>query len=418
MTAKDAESPPPPASPAARDSVVPGVERNVFRLGIVSFFTDISTEMIYPLVPIFLTETLGAPRAILGAIEGLAESTTSMFRVVSGWLSDKVGKRKPFLLAGYSLSAVAKVFLAVAFHWPMVLFARVGDRLGKGLRTSPRDALIAQWTPPSVRGRGFGFHRAADTAGAVVGPLAALALLALIGENYRPIFALALVPAVLAVIVLRAVSDRAPAPDERGSESRPQFRDFGRAYYVFLVISLVFALGNSSDVFIILRARNLGLGVSEAVLAYALYNLVYALLSMPAGIASDRLGRRGVIAGGFAIFAAVYFGFAVVDAGAYVWLLFGVYGIYMALTEGVGRALVADFVGAQWRGTALGLYQGAMGLMILLSSILAGVLWDQVGASAPFFLGGSTAALAFLLAVLFLPRGRLLGQPAPAVGLS
>jgi len=411
MTAKDDKSSLDTAPSVARDSVVPGVERNVFRLGIVSFFTDISSEMIYPLVPIFITETLGAPRAILGAIEGLAESTTSVFKVVSGWLSDKVGKRKPFALAGYSVSAVAKVFLAVAFQWPMVLFARVVDRFGKGLRTSPRDALIAQWTPPSVRGRGFGFHRAADTAGAVVGPLAALALLALIGENYRPIFALALVPALLAIIVLRGVSDRAPAPDERESQARLRFRDFGRGYYVFLGISLVFALGNSSDVFIILRARDLGLGVSEAVLAYALFNVVYALLSMPAGIASDRLGRRGVIAGGFAIFAAVYFGFAFVDAGAYIWLLFAVYGVYMALTEGVGRALVADFVGAQWRGTALGLYQGAMGLMILLSSILAGVLWDQVGASAPFFLGGSTAALAFLLAVFLLPRRPLPGQP-------
>jgi len=411
MTAKDDKSPLDAAPSVARDSVVPGVERNVFRLGIVSFFTDISSEMIYPLVPIFITETLGAPRSILGAIEGLAESTTSVFKVVSGWLSDKVGKRKPFALAGYSVSAVAKVFLAVAFQWPMVLFARVVDRFGKGLRTSPRDALIAQWTPPSVRGRGFGFHRAADTAGAVLGPLAALALLALIGENYRPIFALALVPAVLAIIVLRGVRDRAPASEEHGPQPRLRFRDFGRGYYVFLGISLIFALGNSSDVFIILRARDLGLGVSEVVLAYTLFNVVYALLSMPAGIASDRLGRRGVIAGGFAIFAAVYFGFAFVDAGAYIWLLFAVYGVYMALTEGVGRALVADFVGAQWRGTALGLYQGAMGLMILLSSVLAGVLWDQVGASAPFFLGGSTAVLAFLLAVFLLPRRPLPGQP-------
>jgi MFS family permease len=377
----------------------------------VSFVIDISSEMIYPLVPIFLTETLRAPGAIVGAIEGLAESTTSIFKVVSGWLSDKIGKRKPFVVVGYSLSAVGKVFLAVAFHWPTVLFARVVDRFGKGLRTSPRDALIAQWTAPSVRGRGFGFHRAADTGGAVVGPLVALALLALIGENYRPIFALAVVPAVLAIVLLRGVSDRPPAPAERDAQPRLQFRDFGRPYYIFLGISLVFALGNSSDVFIILRARNLGLGVSEAVLAYVLYNLVYALLALPAGIASDRVGRRRVIAGGFAIFAVVYFGFAVIDAGAYVWLLFAVYGIYMALTEGVGRALVADFVGAQWRGTALGLYQGAMGLMILLSSVLAGVLWDQVGPAALFFLGGSTAALAFLLAVFLLPRRPLLGEP-------
>jgi len=411
MNAEEDNAPRLPAAPSARDSVVPGVERNVFRLGIVSFLTDISSEMIYPLVPIFITETLGAPRAILGVIEGLAESTASVFRVGSGWFSDKVGKRKLFALVGYSVSAVGKVLLAVAFHWPTVLLARVVDRFGKGVRSSPRDALIAQWTPPSVRGRGFGFHRAADTAGAVVGPLAALALLALIGENFRPIFALALVPAVFGVIVLRGVSDRPPAADERGSQPRPRLRDFGAAYYIFLAISLVFALGNSTDAFIILRARNLGLGVSEAILAYTLYNVVYALLSMPAGIVSDRLGRRRVIAGGFGVFAVVYFGFAVIDAGAYVWLLFAVYGIYMALTEGVGRALVADFVGAQWRGTAFGFYQGAMGLMILLSSILAGVLWDQVGAAAPFFLGGSTAALAFLLAVLLLPGRSPLGQP-------
>ena len=411
MTAKDAKPPPGAAAPAARDSIVPGVERNVFRLGIVSFFIDISSEMIYPLVPIFLTETLRAPAAIVGAIEGLAESTTSVFKVVSGWFSDKIGKRKPFVVVGYSLSVVGKVFLALAFHWPTVLFARVVDRFGKGVRTSPRDALIAQWTPPSVRGRGFGFHRAADTAGAVFGPLAALALLALIGVHYRIIFALAVVPAVLAILLLRGVGDRPPAPEERGSQPRPRLRDFGGGYYVFLAISLVFALGNSSDVFIILRARNLGLGVSEAVLAYVLYNLVYALLAMPAGIVSDRIARWHVIAGGFAIFAVVYFGFAVIDAGAYVWLLFAVYGIYMALTESVGRALVVDFVGAQWRGTALGLYQGAMSLMILLSSVLAGVLWDQVGPAAPFFLGGSTAALAFLMAVLLLPRRSLLRQP-------
>lgn len=411
MTAKHEKSQASAPPRVAGDSVVPGVERNVFRLGIVSFFTDISSEMIYPLVPIFLTETLGAPRAIVGVIEGVAESTASTFRVVSGWLSDKVGKRKPFALAGYGMSAVGKLFLAVAFHWPTVMVARVVDRFGKGMRSAPRDALIAQWTEPSVRGRAFGFHRAADTAGAVVGPLAALALLALIGENYRPIFAIALAPAVLGVVVLRGVRDKPPASEERRSEPRVHLRDFGRAYYVFLGISLIFALGNSSDVFIILRARNVGLGVSEAVLAYALYNVVYALLSMPAGIVSDRLGRRGVIAGGFAIFAAVYFGLAVVDAGAYVWLLFAVYGVYMASTEGVGRALVTDFVGAQWRGTALGLYQGAMGVMILLSSILAGVLWDQVGPAAPFFLGGSTAALAFALAVLLLPRRALLDEP-------
>ena len=400
------------ASELATGSPVPGVHRNVFRLGVVSFFADISSEMIYPLVPLFLTSVLGAPLAVVGAIEGVAESTASVMRLVSGWVSDRVGRRKPFVLVGYALAAVAKPLLALAFHWPTVMFARFVDRSGKGLRTSPRDALIGQWTEPTARGRAFGFHRAADTAGAVVGPLAALALLALLGQNYRLIFVLAFIPGAIGVLLLRGVGERgASSSAEAPSGPRPKLSDFGGRYYVFLLLSLLFALGNSSDVFLILRARDVGLGVSEVVLAYVAYNAVYALLSLPAGVASDRLGRRGVIALGFAIFAAVYFGFAVVDTGAYVWGLFAVYGVYMAMTEGVGRALVTDFVGAQWRGTALGLYQGSMGLMILLSSVIAGVLWDRIGPAAPFLLGGSTAALAAVLALAVLPRRPVMAQP-------
>jgi MFS family permease len=393
------------AEVAPRPSVVPGVERNVFILGIVSFFTDISSEAVYPLVPMFLTTTLNTPLAVVGAIEGLAESTASALRWPSGWLSDRLGRRKPFVVLGYGLAAVAKPLLALAFHWPVVLFARFVDRFGKGLRTAPRDALVAQWTERGERGRAFGFHRAVDTAGAVLGPLGALALLAILGENFRLIFLLAFIPAALGMVLLRLVGERTPR-QVGAAAARPQAGGlrFGRAYYAFLVVSLVFALGNSSDAFLILRSRDLGLGVSEAVLAYVAYNVSYSLLAMPAGIASDRVGRRNVIGLGFAIFAAVYLGFAVIDAGAYVWLLFPVYGVYMALTEGVGRALVADLVPGERRGSALGLYQGGVGLMALLSSIMAGFLWDHVDASAPFFLGGSTAALALVLLLVFLPR--------------
>lgn len=399
-------------SELGESSPVPGVHRSVFRLGGVSFFADISSEMIYPLVPIFLTSVLGAPLAIVGAIEGVAESTASVMRLVSGWVSDRVGRRKPFVIVGYALAAVGKPLLALAFHWPTAMFARFVDRFGKGVRTSPRDALIGQWTDPAARGRAFGFHRAADTAGAVIGPLGALALLALLGQNYRLIFALAFVPGAISVLLLRGVGERGePSPAEAPSAPRPKWADFGGRYHAFLFLSLLFALGNSSDAFLILRARDVGLGVSEAVLAYVLYNAVYALLAMPAGVASDRLGRRGVIALGFAIFAGVYFGFGLVGDGAYVWGLFAVYGLYMAMTEGVGRALVTDFVGARWRGTALGLYQGSMGMMILLSSIIAGVLWDQIGPAAPFLLGGSTAALAAALALPVLPRRSVVGQP-------
>jgi len=390
-----------------RPSVVPGVERNVFILGIVSFFTDISSEAVYPLVPMFLTTSLNAPLAVVGAIEGLAESAASVLRWPSGWLSDRLGRRKPFVVLGYGLAAVAKPLLALAFHWPVVLFARFVDRFGKGLRTAPRDALVAQWTEREERGRAFGFHRAVDTAGAVLGPLGALALLAVLGDNFRLIFVLAFIPAALGMVLLRLVAERPPQP-EAAAAARPQGGGlrFGRAYYAFLIVSLVFALGNSSDAFLILRSRDLGLGVSEAVLAYVAYNVSYSLLAMPAGMASDRLGRRNVIGLGFAVFAAVYLGFAVIDAGAYVWLLFPVYGVYMALTEGVGRALIADLVpGESALGGALGLYQGGVGLMALLSSIMAGFLWDHVDAAAPFFLGGSTAVLAFVLLLVLLPRG-------------
>ncbi len=399
------------ATGTGEGSPVPGVHRNVLRLGGVSFFTDVSSEMIYPLVPIFLTSVLGAPLAIVGAIEGLAESTASVMRLVSGWLSDRIGRRKPFVLVGYALAVVGKPLLALAFHWPTAMFARFVDRFGKGVRSSPRDALIGQWTDPATRGRAFGFHRAADTAGAVVGPLTALALLALLGENYRLLFVLAVIPGLMGVLLLRGVGERHASPAEAASGPPQRWTDFGGRYYAFLFLCLLFAVGNSSDAFLILRARDVGLSVSEAVLAYVLYNAVYAVLSLPAGVASDRLGRRAVIGLGFAIFAVVYFGFALVDAGGYVWGLFAVYGVYMAMTEGVGRALVTDFVGARWRGTALGLYQGSMGLMLLLSSIFAGVLWDRIGPAAPFMLGGSTAALAAVLAFPLLPGRSAVNEP-------
>jgi MFS family permease len=246
-----------------------------------------------------------------------------------------------------------------------------------------------------------------DTAGAVLGPLGALVLLAVLGENFRLIFVLAFIPAALGIVLLRLVGERTPQPQAARTpvgESKGGGLRFGAVYYAFLIVSLVFALGNSSDAFLILRSRNLGLGVSEVVLAYVAYNASYSLLAMPAGIASDRLGRRNVIGLGFVIFTAVYLGFAVIDASAYVWLLFPVYGVYMALTEGVGRALVAGLVPGERRGSALGLYHGGIGLMALLSSIMAGLLWDHVDASAPFYLGGSTAALAFVLLLVLLPR--------------
>ena len=386
------------------DSPVPGVKRPVFILGIVSFLTDVSSEMVYPLVPLFLTSALGAPVAAVGLIEGVAESAASLFKTVGGWASDRLRMRRPLVFAGYALSAAAKPLLAAAYVWPVALLVRFGDRAGKGVRTAPRDALVADATPLGLRGRAFGFHRAADTLGAVVGPAIALGLLAVFADNFRLIFILAVVPAVAGVALIAFVKERPPAAAPSGAVA-PSWRGMGRGFYVFLGISLVFALGNSSDAFLLLRAKDLGLSNSEVVLSYMLFNLVYAVVAMPAGIASDRLGRRNVIGLGFAIFAAVYVGFGLAGGGAVVWPLFAVYGLYMALTEGVGRAFVTDFVASERRATALGLYQGATGAMILLSSVIAGVLWDAVGAAAPFFLGGATALAALVALAVLRPRG-------------
>ena len=366
--------------------------------------------MVYPLVPLFLTSVLGTPVVAVGLIEGLAESAASLFKTVGGWASDRLRMRKRLVFSGYALSAVAKPLLAAAYVWPVALLVRFGDRAGKGIRTAPRDALVADVTPAEERGRAFGFHRAADTLGAVVGPAVALALLVIFADNFRLIFILAFAPAVAGVALVSLVKERPPAPASL-TPRRAAWRELGTGFYVFLGVSLVFALGNSSDVFLLLRAKDVGLSNSEVVLSYMLFNLVYAALAMPAGIASDRIGRRSVIAVGFGVFAAVYVGFALAGRGAVIWPLFALYGVYMALTEGVVRALVVDFVPSDRRATALGLYQGGMGAMILLSSVIAGVLWSAIDPAAPFFLGAAAALAALALLLTVLPR-----RPIEAAG--
>lgn len=393
------------SGPGGPDSLVPGVKRPVFILGIVSFLTDISSEMVYPLVPLFLTSELGAPLAAVGLIEGLAESAASLFKAAGGWVSDRLRVRRSLVVAGYALSALAKPLMAAASAWPAVLAIRFQDRVGKGVRTAPRDALVADVTPENERGRAFGFHRSADTVGAVAGSAIALGLLASLGDEFRVIFLIAAVPALAGVALIFLVRERPPGTAVEGAPAG-SWRDLGAGFYLFLGISLVFALGNSSDAFLLLRAKDLGLGNAEVVLAYVLFNVVYAAAAMPAGVVSDRLGRAIVIGGGFAVFAAVYLGFAAAGRGAVVWPLFAVYGVYMALTEGVGRAFVSDFVPSERRATALGLYQGAMGAMVLLSSVIAGALWDAVDPAAPFVLGGVTGLAALVGLVVLKPRGR------------
>ena len=395
-------------------SPVPGVTRNVFRLGIVSFATDIASEMAYPLIPIFLTSTLGAPVAALGVIEGVAEGTASSLKVVSGWLSDRVGRRKGLVAAGYALSVLGKALLALAFAWPQVFAARFVARFGKGVRTSPRDALIADGTPSSLLGRAFGFHRALDTAGAVVGPLIALLLVGAWGLSIRAVLLLALVPAVAAVAILLLVRDIPPKSAARAdADESPE--PVPGAYWAFLAVVLVFTIGNSSDAFLILRARDVGLSVSLVVVAYVAFNVSYSLLSTPAGIISDRVDRRLLYTLGLVIYGVVYLGFAWLPSTAWVWPLFVVYGSYMALTEGVARALVAEAAPSGRRGTFLGLYHTSVGLAALLASVMAGVLWQAVAPAAPFVVGAGMAFAAAVLMLLLVAMGRRPGATRAAL---
>ena len=409
MTELDQNSPPFNDDLRLELSPVPGVSRNVFVLGLVSLATDVASEMVYPLIPIFLTVTLGAPVAALGVIEGIAEGTASLMKVGSGWYSDRLSMRRPLVAAGYALSAVGKVLVATAFHWPQVLVARTVDRFGKGVRTSPRDALIADSALPETYGRAFGFHSAADTEGAVLGPLIGLGILEIVGQNHlRPVLLVATVPGVLSVGLLAFVKERRrePKPVE-SAVARPRIDLSGasRVFWIFLSISLLFALGNSSDTFLILRAKDLGLSLAVVILLYVLYNACYSLLSLPAGIVADRVGKRRLVTGGFFVYGLVYMGFALAGQGSHLWPLFLVYGIYMAFTDGMARAMVAELSPEERRGTFLGLYHTGIGLMAVAASVLAGVLWDVLGKPAPFWLGASTGFAAAAL-MLTLPGGR------------
>ena len=390
-------------------SPIRGISRNVFVLALVSLCTDTSSEMIYPLVPLFLTGVLGAPATVVGLIEGLAEAAANVLKLVSGRITDRRGGRRAWVFAGYGLSTLSKPLLALATIWPLVLLARLVDRVGKGTRGTPRDAIIAASSDPAARGSAFGFHRSMDTIGAVAGPLVGYALLTWTAQNFRLVFLLAAVPAVIGVLLIgrvrepRHVAARAPAMGAATTSSFP-WRGAAPAYRAFLAIGVLFALGNSSDAFLILRAHNLGLGTLATVLAYAVYNVVYAVAGWPAGILSDRLGRRGIIIAGFALFALVYGGMGLATGALVVWPLFALYGLYIALTDGIIKAYITDLVPAAQRGGALGLYAATTGLMALVSSVLAGLLWDHVSPAAPFYLGGMAALGAAIAVGLLIPR--------------
>jgi len=385
-----------------------GITRNVLVLGLVSLLTDVSSEMIYPLLPLFLVSVLGAGPAFLGVIEGVAESTAALLKLVSGVVSDRVRRRKPLVLAGYGLSALARPLVALAATPAFVLGVRFCDRIGKGVRTSPRDALIADSVGPELRGRAYGFHRSMDHAGALLGPLVAAGLLGWFAFDLRTVFWCAAVPGLLAVLLIAGGVREVPRPPlpkrSAGKLSLPhgQLR-------TYLLILLLFTLGNSSDAFLLLRAGELGVTPARLPLLWAFFHLIKMGSVFPFGALSDRIGRRGVIVAGWGVYAAAYLGFALATSELHIWLLFAGYGLFYGLTEGAEKALVADLAIPSERGAAFGWFNAAIGLGALPASLLFGVLWQWYGPLAAF---GCGAALAGVAAVLLVTMVRVEARSA------
>ncbi len=385
------------------------LNKNVVYLGLVSFFTDLSTEMSYPLIPVFLKEVLKASVGFIGIIEAIAESTASLTKILAGYLSDRLRKRKLLIFLGYTLSTSGKPFLAAATAGWHVLAVRFVDRLGKGIRTAPRDALIADSSDKGSMGRAFGFHRAADTLGAVVGPLFALALLPLFHGNYRPVFLLAFIPALVAVaIILLLVRDTRlePGPADPAAAKITKFdlSGFDRRFKLFLFCTAVFTLGNSSDAFLILRARHLGVPVGLIPLLWLCFNVTYFVCAYPAGMLSDRVGRQKIIITGFLLYGVVYAALAFARIQLHAWLLFPAYGVYYGLTHASLKAFIADLIPSDKRATAYGAYATAVGITVLPANLLMGFFWQFLGFQFAFLFSGAMALVAAILFVLLLRR--------------
>jgi MFS family permease len=357
--------------------------RNVWAVSLTSFFMDISSEMVINILPLFLSNVLGVKTNVIGLIEGIAEATASLLKVFSGWLSDKLRARKWLAVTGYGLSALVKPFFYVANSWLVVAGVRWADRVGKGIRTAPRDALVADSIDERHRGLAFGLHRAADTAGAMLGLIIALIVvwmaqrsnMVLGRATFQTIVLISLLPAFLAVLSLTIGARDVPVKREREAP-KVSFRGLGRRFAIFMIIVGIFDLGNSSDAFLVLRASERGLNVVQVLGMLVTFTLVYTLLSTPAGSLSDRIGRRKLIIGGWLIYALIYFGLAVARTGWHVWVLYAVYGAYYGLAYGTAKAMVADIVPAELRGTAYGMYNAVLGILDFPASLIAGLLWS------------------------------------------
>jgi MFS family permease len=386
-----------------KSKILPNIPHNVWILGFVSLLTDISTEMIHSVLPLFLVSSLGANLLMVGSIEGIAESTASILKIFSGALSDYWGKRKSLAIAGYGLSTLVKPLFAIAVNPTWVLIARFGDRLGKGIRVAPRDALVADATDAANRGAAYGFRQSLDTIGAFLGPLAAFGLLSVFQHNFRLVFAIAVLPGILAVALL-AKGIREPEATVTHKRNNPlnwkSLLSLGKSYWLMVTVALLFNLGNSSEAFLLLRAEQIGITANLIPLTLVVMNIAYSLSAYPLGLLSDRIGRIGLLSNGLLIYALTYFGFAFVNHTWQVWLLFGLYGLYQGMSQGLLLAFVADQVPANLRGTAFGGINLATGIALLPANLIAGSLWEKISPQATFICGGIFALSAIVLLLI------------------
>ena len=369
-----------------------GLSRNTFLLAFASFFADISTEMLYPVLPVFLTQTLNASGSIVGLVDGFAQATQNIVQGFSGALSDRLQKRKPVALVGYFLAALGKPLMGLSTVWQGVFGARLLDRLGSGIRSSPRDALIASSVEDRDRGRAFGIEGVGDNAGAFIGPLLAVILLYSFGVGIRTIFYVALVPGLLAFLMVLLVSERSISVASKLKIDISLWQ-FPREYWQYLLATALFGIGNSTNAFLILQTQAIGVSLETTILIYAAFNLVAALISYPAGSLSDRWGRRNILLASYLVFFVAYLGFAVTRSVFLIGTLFIVYGLYQGVFRAVGMALASDLVPEQMRASGIGWYNSTVGILQLVSSVVAGLLWDQIGHAAVFYFGAAFAVV-------------------------
>jgi MFS family permease len=395
----------------AKDTIL-GFNKNIFFTGLVSLLTDTSTKMVYSIMPLFLI-SMGASKTTLSLIEGIAESTAALVKTASGFWSDKIGRNKPFMLIGYAVTAIITPFYAIVTSPMQVLYLRFVERFGKGVRTAPRDSLVAGSATKGDMGRSFGLHKAMDNSGAIIGPLLAFAVLAAFPGDYRKVFLLATIPATLGVITIALLIKEAKKNKE-SLYKKFSFRDFPKRYYLLLGIIFLFTLGNSTDALLIVKANEVGVKITYIPLVYLIFNVVSVLFAIPIGTLSDKIGREKILVFGYLIYAIVYFGFGYTTDIRVIIALFASYGLYSAATDSIQKAFVSDLLDKNKQGTGLGIYNAMLGITLLPASIIAGVLYDKVNSSVPFYFGACTATLAAILMVIFFTVNRGADRAAAA----